>query len=212
MARRGENIFKRKDGRWEARVIEVRVNGERKYRSLYGKTYTEVKAKKEEYYGERYQETPPAARKLATVSWLSENWLMTVKGTVKESTYTRYHRIVYQYLIPDIGKYAMSRLDSGVVNSFKEKLLVNGGRLGKGLSAKTVTDIFSVLKTILFYAAEEGYHVMNAALIKSPRKAKKDVKVIPPESINRLEEVLLSSDDNKALYIQNESSKHNTYV
>lgn len=44
MARRGENIFKRKDGRWEARVIEERGNGERKYRSLYGKSYTEVKA------------------------------------------------------------------------------------------------------------------------------------------------------------------------
>lgn len=201
MARRGENIFKRKDGRWEARVIEVRGNGERKYRSLYGKTYTEVKAKKEEYYGERHQETPPAARKLATVSWLSESWLMTVKSTVKESTYTRYHRIVYQYLIPDIGKYTMSRLDSGVINSFKEKLLVNGGRLGKGLSAKTVTDIFSVLKTILLYAAEEGYPVMNAALIKSPRKAKKDIKVVPPESVNRLEEVLLSSDDTVSLGI-----------
>jgi len=46
MARRGENIFKRKDGRWEARVIECRSNGKRVYRSLYGKTYTEAKAKK----------------------------------------------------------------------------------------------------------------------------------------------------------------------
>lgn len=51
MAIRGENIFKRKDGRWEARVLEVRENGSRAYRSIYGKSYTEVKAKKEEYYG-----------------------------------------------------------------------------------------------------------------------------------------------------------------
>lgn len=51
MARRGENIFKRKDGRWEARVLEYRENGSKAYRSLYGKSYTEVKAKKEEYYG-----------------------------------------------------------------------------------------------------------------------------------------------------------------
>ena len=50
MARRGENIFKRKDGRWEARVLEYRENGSKAYRSLYGKSYTEVKAKKEEYY------------------------------------------------------------------------------------------------------------------------------------------------------------------
>ena len=46
MARRGENIFRRKDGRWEARVFEHRENGNKIYRSLYGKSYTEVKAKK----------------------------------------------------------------------------------------------------------------------------------------------------------------------
>lgn len=45
MARRGENIFRRKDGRWEARVSEHRENGNKIYRSLYGKSYTEVKAK-----------------------------------------------------------------------------------------------------------------------------------------------------------------------
>ena len=49
MARRGENIFRRKDGRWEARVFEHRENGNKIYRSLYGKSYTEVKAKKEEH-------------------------------------------------------------------------------------------------------------------------------------------------------------------
>ena len=195
------NIRKRKDGRWEARVIEERGNGERKYRSLYGKSYTEVKAKKEEYYGERNQEAPPMARKLATVSGLSESWLMTVKSTVKEATYTRYYRIVHQYLMPGIGKYALSRLDSGLVNSFKDVLLSHGGRRGKGLSAKTVTDIFSVLKAVLLYAAEEGYPVMNVALVKSPRKAKKDIKVIPPESVNRLEEALLSSNDTVSLGI-----------
>ena len=32
MARRGENIFKRKDGRWEARVIACRHNGKSVYR------------------------------------------------------------------------------------------------------------------------------------------------------------------------------------
>ncbi len=36
MARRGENIFRRKDGRWEARVSEHRENGNKIYRSLYG--------------------------------------------------------------------------------------------------------------------------------------------------------------------------------
>ena len=47
MGRRGENIRKRKDGRWEARVIICHDgNGKAIYRSLYGKTYAEAKEKK----------------------------------------------------------------------------------------------------------------------------------------------------------------------
>lgn len=46
MPRRGENIFKRKDGRWEARYVkEIMLDGTKKYGSVYAKTYTEVKQK-----------------------------------------------------------------------------------------------------------------------------------------------------------------------
>lgn len=41
MPRKGENIYKRKDGRWEGRYKV----GTAKYRSIYGKTYQEVRAK-----------------------------------------------------------------------------------------------------------------------------------------------------------------------
>lgn len=43
MSRKGENIYKRKDGRWEARVLEA----DGKYRYVYAKTYKEVKEKEE---------------------------------------------------------------------------------------------------------------------------------------------------------------------
>lgn len=44
MARHGENIRKRKDGRWEARVIcGHQANGRTKYKYLYGRTYDEVR-------------------------------------------------------------------------------------------------------------------------------------------------------------------------
>lgn len=46
MPRRGENIHKRKDGRWEARYKKgIDVNGKTIYGSLYANTYREVKAK-----------------------------------------------------------------------------------------------------------------------------------------------------------------------
>lgn len=43
---KGENIFKRKDGRWEARYIKgYELSGKIKYSFCYGKTYKEAKEK-----------------------------------------------------------------------------------------------------------------------------------------------------------------------
>ena len=41
MPRKGENIYKRKDGRWEGRQLKE----EGKYQYFYGKSYREVKEK-----------------------------------------------------------------------------------------------------------------------------------------------------------------------
>ena len=45
MSRRGDNIRRRADGRWEGRYRIVSENGEKRYRSIYGKSYGEVKEK-----------------------------------------------------------------------------------------------------------------------------------------------------------------------
>lgn len=58
MSRKGENIRKRKDGRWEARYIKARdINGKIQYGYLYGKTYREVKEKKNHKISEHPVET-----------------------------------------------------------------------------------------------------------------------------------------------------------
>ena len=47
MARRGESVYKRKDGRWEARyAYSKNAQGKTIYRSVYGKSYSEVKNKR----------------------------------------------------------------------------------------------------------------------------------------------------------------------
>ena len=46
MSKRGLNIYKRKDGRYEGRYADgYGENGKKKYRAIYGKTYTEGKDK-----------------------------------------------------------------------------------------------------------------------------------------------------------------------
>jgi hypothetical protein len=46
MSKRGENVYKRKDGRWETRVIKgYNVQGKALYACFYGRSYKEVKEK-----------------------------------------------------------------------------------------------------------------------------------------------------------------------
>ena len=46
MGRWGDNIYHRKDGRWEGRYIAMRLpDGKAKYKSVYGKSKTVVKKK-----------------------------------------------------------------------------------------------------------------------------------------------------------------------
>lgn len=45
MPRKGENIYKRKDGRWAGRYIRDRVNGKAKYGYVFAYSYKEVKIK-----------------------------------------------------------------------------------------------------------------------------------------------------------------------
>ena len=50
MARRGENIYKRKDGRYEGRYIRTRdENGKAIYGYVYARSYSDVKEKLAEY-------------------------------------------------------------------------------------------------------------------------------------------------------------------
>ena len=124
-----------------------------------------------------------------------ENWLTAVRGTARESTFTRYYRNVYSYLVPLIGSHAILEIDGTLVGCVKKDLLSCGGKRGGGLSEKTVSDIFSTLKMVLLYASEQGHPTMNIAFVRTPRRKKKDFPIILQEMVERLEETLLSSDD-----------------
>lgn len=74
MAKRGSNIYKRKDGRFEGRVsVGYNENGKLKYRYVYGKSLAEVKEKMAEVYSG--QNTQKQSKIKKTVREISEQWL-----------------------------------------------------------------------------------------------------------------------------------------
>ena len=93
MGRRGENIRKRKDGRWEARIIAGYDSKQKaKYYSVYGKTYSEVKAKKNAWLEDRLlagtvQVQDYQTRLQVSFEQVCTEWLDFKQKEIKESSY-----------------------------------------------------------------------------------------------------------------------------
>ena len=105
MARRGENIRKRSDGRWEGRYL-IYINGNKKYRSVYAPSYNEVKQKL--FNSKKESEITPLARKEQTtplngsadmsLDEIGQLWLIYIKDNRKYSTYRKYANIMHMHI------------------------------------------------------------------------------------------------------------------
>ena len=83
MPKRSENIYKRKDGRWEGRFKKSTGYG-----YVYGKTYSEVKKMLVRKRLNLTEQEKQSVQK--TLKFICESWLVAVKLTVKQSTYDKY--------------------------------------------------------------------------------------------------------------------------
>ena len=107
MSRKGENIYKRKDGRWEGRYIKARSeSGKAIYGSVYASSYHE--AKKKRNLAIASIESVPSASSIKkntpspdSFGKLSSAWLNSIRMQIKESTYTKYNNILQSYILPE---------------------------------------------------------------------------------------------------------------
>ena len=155
MPKKGENIYRRKDGRWEARyILFYDESGKAKYRYLYAKTYTEVKNK---LFNERAQTINfISAKSNATYAkWLND-WLISKKIIVKESTYIRYKNTIENHIKPELGKYPINKISTELVESFIANKMQNGKKSGGGLSSKSISDIIDIIKETFKLAQSHG--------------------------------------------------------
>lgn len=109
MARHGENVRKRKDGRWEARYqIFDADKGQKVYRSVYGNTYAAVKEKRSAAV--RKAGNPAGARPCTALrfSQAAEEWLEEIADKRKYSTYIKYKNIYRNHLEKISGSYLLS--------------------------------------------------------------------------------------------------------
>lgn len=207
MGKRGENIRKRKDGRWEARIISgYHPNGKARYRSFYGRTYLEAKTKRNDYLKNYSQyenicNTDPAFSRI-TVAQVMREWLDSRQGCVKDSTFAHYTNLLDRQILPELGTVRLSALTTEAVNDFLKEKLRSGRVDGRGgLSPKTVADIRSILLLGLEYAKQQRYPCAVKSKIFSPRLCKTPKRILTREEQSKLEGFLYHHPDSAALGI-----------
>lgn len=134
---KGENIFKRKDGRWEARYIKgYELSGKIKYGFCYGKTYREAKEKVTKCKAALVSGKPvPSANSRRRFSFYCDEWLRLRKPKVKESTYIKYDTALIKHIKPKLGGCFPMGITTGLIDGFTEELLFE-----EELAPKTVMD------------------------------------------------------------------------
>lgn len=197
MGRKGENIRKRKDGRWEARiVIGYGPDHRARYYSVYGKTYQETKSKKQDWLIHHAKQEIPvisagAGGRKTTVKELMEKWLEEQRSVIKQSTYAHYSYLLEKHIYPDLGSCYVSSVNNQSLDAFLKNKLMYGRLDGRGgLSAKTVSDIRSLLKSGFSYALEQGYSCEITGKLYYPKQRKPRTKILTRQEQLRLEQYL----------------------
>lgn len=174
MSKKGENIYKRKDGRWEGRYIKSRApSGRAVYGYCYGKSYREVKDRVNTARVALLGNEPvgDGGRRVRLGTFCDE-WLRLKRSTVKESTYIKYFTVLEAHIKPSLGGCLVALLDSPAVEQFAYDLIHK-----RGLSAKTVRDILTVLHAVLVYA-EKRFPYLRGVEIVYPKAERKEMRVL----------------------------------
>ena len=196
MAKRRANgegsIRKRKDGRWEGRYTAGRdpVTGKAIYKNVLGKTQAEVKEKLKAAIEKSAVRT--VSMEHYTVGQWLDIWMENyAKLQVRASSYKTYQGFIDNHIKPALGEIPLEKLTSMDIQRLYKHLLESGRmectesrNKPKGLSVKTVRNINQMISSALNCAVEQ--HLIPANPTKScalPKLEKKEMKILPPESL-----------------------------
>jgi len=167
---RGEgSVYQRADGRWVAQVpLE---DGGRKL--IYRKTEKEALSVLRKALNEQEQGTlatgPQQTLKTYLMHWLEE----VHRPTIRLSTYVKYRKLIYTYIIPALGHIRLQKLTPQQVLALyrrKEK---------EGLSPKTINSIHGVLHKALDNAVRWNLISRNVCdLVSPPRIVKREIQTL----------------------------------
>lgn len=183
MPRKGENIYKRKDGRWEARYIKSHdISGRAKYGYVYGKSYREAKQKQHNALAKLEDSLDTGNNQVvlykSDVKALSVYWLTSIEPQIKQSTFNKYNNLLASYIVPYLGDIEINDLAVDKLYEWCNYLLQKGGKKENGISPKTVSDALSLIRRIICHAASRGYKTLCTGKELSINQPSKEINVL----------------------------------
>lgn len=176
------------------------VCGKTNYKYFYGKSYQDVRKKKNAFLSGMTFPPSSAIPSLAEdcgvetpVRDVAAQWLESKKLMVKESSLVCYTTMIKKHILPELGDIPVNMVRSALLTEFMEKEKNSGRLRGGALSDKTVADMKSLLMQILQFAKTRG---MLYALPECPSvgRCQPDVSVLTKQEQGRLEEKVLEED------------------
>lgn len=187
MPRKGENIYKRKDGRWEGRYKKGRSDaGKTSYGYVYAKTYREVRAKLRQAQFLWQQCQPQRTKETVLFSRIAEEWFASIQQQLKVSTQNKYHNLLHYYILPTYGPLSLEQITNALMEQHCKQLLSSGGKRGAGLSPKTVSDTVSLVRIILKFARKQGFHLLCDGSDIHIKQRLKPMRVLSQQEQERL--------------------------
>ncbi len=179
MPRKGENIYKRKDGRWEGRYIKGRKDGKACYGAVYARNYRDVKKKLDDAKKnlDKRLQTVPAG----SMAEIGSHWLASMEGNLKASSVNKYDDLLRCYILPEFGESEFSEITNQNIIDFTSSLLLSGGAKQQGLAPSTVAEVLSTMNSIRIYALKRELTVLFSTECVNIKQEKKEIRVFSRE-------------------------------
>lgn len=189
MPKTAKYIYKRKDGRWEARYpVGKNANGSTKYMSIYGRTYNEVKSL---LYQSITFDCNNYSRKKLLFSTLIDSWMQMNSVKQKPSTKLKYEYLIENHIKPYLGGYDIKEIDELLINQFLKEKLSTGRLDHKGdLSNAYVKSMLLIIESALNYGVEQELCKKLKSPINRPSPEKTEINILTEADQLKLENAL----------------------
>lgn len=181
--RKGRNLYKRKDGRWEARVsIGCGANGCPRYKYLYGATYQAALEKMKDYEKKAvFPGQTPKSQGTLPIRDIAALWLVSSRSGWKLSTYVKYQDCLNKNILPCWG---LKNFQEITQHDYRQLML----QLNDSLTASSLNTVNTVLSGLVKFSLANRYLEQNPFhLAFAPSaKGKKNIEILSPSEARTL--------------------------